>query len=141
MPHPDARWDTDERGRGVGSAEAFLEAADALREHMARPDWVAEDPEQHLLPHLRQGFDIREWRVVDGALEVDLAWRGERSPGAIRAAVFALIGTVAEAATLVRAVGDDLFEVVTGQLDGDGSFAAHGHTLRLRVLNLADRPV
>jgi hypothetical protein len=68
----------------------------------------------------------------------------------VRAAAFALIGAVAESATYVRqrrmaadgssppdvdlpGGGEVLFEVATGMLEPDTSFAAHGHVLLLRV--------
>jgi hypothetical protein len=56
--------------------------------------------------------------------------------GAARAAVFAALGSIAESATYVRQrrAGDFLeFEVVTGLLARDTTFASHGHTLRLVV--------
>ena len=46
------RWDTDERLRGVADARAILPYVDELREVVATPDWVAEDPERHLLPQI-----------------------------------------------------------------------------------------
>lgn len=133
------RWDIDARGRGVASAAAFLPEAEALAAAMREPDWVAEDPDHHLLPHVRRFcagptlLALDDWSIEDGVLVLDLAFEGgtwrER-----REAVFALIGTFAEAATLVREVVPDRdFVVVTGALEGDTEFAPHGHTLRLRV--------
>ena len=49
-------------------------------------------------------------------------------------AVYALIGTFAEPATLVRQLRQDRdYVVVTGVLEGDSVFAPHGHTVLLRV--------
>ncbi|HSC93022.1 MAG TPA: hypothetical protein VLB86_15315 [Gaiellaceae bacterium] len=140
------RWEPDERGRGVASAEAFVPDADALRAAMAQPDWVAEEPEHHLVPHLERacaaaGSTLRldGWTVEDGVLVVDLSFEPSREEPfgrwrARREAVFRLIGTIAEPATLVRElVADRDFVVVTGVLEGDSAFAPHGHTLRLRV--------
>ena len=132
------RWDIDERGRGVASAEAYLDHADALRAAMAVPDWVAEDPDAHLLPHIRrfcEGSDVLrldDWSIEDGVLVLDLS--SERSGGERHAAVYALIGTFAEPATLVRQLRQDReYVVVTGVLEGDSVFAPHGHTVHLRV--------
>ena len=58
-----ARWDTDERGRGIASADAFAPALERLLEAARRPDWVAEEPEHHLLPHVRRLCDERGWTV------------------------------------------------------------------------------
>src|SRR5436190_13063298 len=47
------RWETDARGHGIASGEAFAGNVRDLAAMMADPDWVAEDPEAHLLPHLQ----------------------------------------------------------------------------------------
>jgi hypothetical protein len=132
------RWDTDERGRGVASAEAYLEHGDALRAAMVEPDWVAEEPDMHLLPHVRrfceasEVLSLEDWSIEDGVLVLDLS--SERSGGERHAAVFALLGTFAEPATLVRQlVQDREYVVVTGVLEGDSVFGPHGHTVHLRV--------
>ncbi len=132
------RWDIDERGRGVASAEAYLDHADALRAAMGVPDWVAEDPDDHLLPHVRrfcEGSDVLrldDWSIEDGVLVLDLS--SERRGGERHAAVYALIGTFAEPATLVRQLRQDRdYVVVTGVLEGDSVFAPHGHTVLVRV--------
>ena len=121
--------------------------------------WVAEDPDAHLLPHLERAcerealpFELLGAGVEeDAAYGVRLRWRGDpRDLRGIRAAAFALIGAVAESATYVRqrrvaadghvptdvdlpGAGDVLFEVATGMLEPDTSFATHGHVLLLRV--------
>jgi hypothetical protein len=134
------RWDIDERGRGIASADVYLGHADALRAAMAEPDWVAEDPDLHLLPHVRRFCEASEvlrldgWSIADGVLVLDLTALGVDSWGERREAVHALIGTFAEPATLVRELAQDHdFVVVTGVLEGDSVFAPHGHTVRLRV--------
>ncbi len=53
----------------------------------------------------------------------------------VRVAAIAFIATVAETTTAIHErndAGAAVFEVVTGTLPG-GSFATHGHTLRMRV--------
>ena len=134
------RWDTDERGRGVASAGAYLAHADALRGAMAEPDWVAEDPDQHLLPHVRRFCEasdvlhLDDSSIEDGVLVLDLTATGVDNWRERREAVHALIGTFAEPATLVRELAQDRdFVVVTGVLEGDTVFAPHGHTVLLRV--------
>jgi hypothetical protein len=104
------------------------------------------------LPHLRRacarpGFPLAlEVARVDagGALELTLRWRGRAGDvRAARAAAFALVGEIAESASYVRQrhdPGDEpgaaalVFEVATGMLAPDTHFAAHGHTLVLRML-------
>src|ERR1700686_3511985 len=52
------RCDTDERGRGVADARASLPAIQQLVELAGSEDWVAEDPETHLLPGLRERVGV-----------------------------------------------------------------------------------
>ena len=135
------RWDIDERGRGVASAEEAVPDLDRLREAMLEPDWVSEDPDAHLVPHLQRVCDERGWKlqraeIVDAVLEVD-ALTPEGSPRP-REAAFALLGSFAEASTHIVErsldVGRDVeLFVTTGMLEGDGQFAPHGHTVRIRV--------
>jgi len=138
------RWDTDERGHGVADARRFEPDVRALAEAIASPDWVAEEPDAHLLPHFREavGADGSPWRLlgsheIDGVLELSLVWQGASRRG-MRADAVALLGVVAEAVTLIRerrsrTSGEVMFEAVTGMLEGDGAFAPHGHTIRFRV--------
>lgn len=149
------RWEGDEPGRGVGDARRVLPGAGELVEMLSAPEWVAEHPEAHLLPHLERAcvpgaplsLDGAE-ADADGAYVIDLTWHGQPADlRGLRAAVFALIGEVAESATYVRQrrehpapdvdVGEPggrvIFEVATGMLSPDTSFATHGHVLVLRV--------
>ncbi len=139
------RWDGDERGEGVADAGAFASAAAELVDTMRSPNWVAEQPEVHLLPHLRSSCESLPLEVVDarvtddGTFDLELRWSGERNRiGEVRAAVFALVGGFAEISTYVRQRGPEsgdpvVFEVVTGFLEAESTFAPHGHTVRLRV--------
>ena len=109
---------------------------------MRSPNWVAEQPEVHLLPHLQRSceslpFELVDARVSeDGSYDVELRWAGDTDRiGEVRAAVFALVGGFAEVFTYVRQRrGADavVFEVVTGILDAE-SFSPHGHAVRLTV--------
>jgi hypothetical protein len=120
---------------------------------------VAEDPDDHLLPHLRRACDDEALPLEllgaevenDAAYSIRLRWQGDaRDVRGVRAAAFALIGAVAESATYVRQRstaadgsvppdvyrlrdGEVVFEVATGMLESDTGFATHGHVLLLRV--------
>jgi hypothetical protein len=133
------RWDGDTTGRRVADAAAFSDGATELVDAMRSSDWVAEDPEAHLLPHLEAASDglpvgLAATRALDdGSFEVELSWIGEPAgEGAVRRVVFALMGSIAETATYVRQrrVEDAMiFELVTGLIGEDTHFAPHGHTL------------
>jgi hypothetical protein len=134
------RWDTDDRFTGVADASAFAAAVDELAGLARRPDWVAEEPEVHLVPHLRgagvAGLRLSGWHTgEDGVLEAVAEYQPGESRGHLRRQAWALIGTIAEPAASVRERldGDDvIFEVVMGIPDG-GHFASHGHTVRLTL--------
>jgi hypothetical protein len=136
-----ARWDGDERGRGVASGEAGVDQLDRLRSAMVLPDWVAEAPDVHLLPHVERMCEVNGWRILradvaDGVLDVDVTTTAQ-SRGELRAAAFVLIGSFAESSTHVVATSPDdssvEVTVTTGMLEGDGGFAPHGHVVRLSL--------
>jgi hypothetical protein len=147
------RWDPDERGIGIGDARAFEVVLDALHGQAVDPGWVAEEPELHLLPHLGEAIvGGAPWRLeasgtdADGTFGIRLRWTGRADAGraAIRAAVFSLIGGIAEGTTLVherRGEGGVSYEIVTGDLPGETRFATHGHTLVLTIDEPAGPPV
>jgi hypothetical protein len=137
------RWDNDERGRGIASGAAFIGHVVELADLMRGPGWATEDPEAHLLPHLRAANDD------DGSLlRLDRTWSDgeifvvEMSPaqsalsvGRLRRAAVELVATIAEESTHIRQrrEGDVLvFDVATGS-GRDGRFAPHGHLVRLRI--------
>ncbi len=141
------RWDPDPKGIGIGDASAMVPTLDGLRAQATEPGWVAEEPEQHLLPHLAEAAaSTGRLRIVSagsdetGRFVVDLAWTDESDPDGrgIRPALFALVGAIAETATVIReapgARGREI-ELVTGVLPPATPFASHGHTLRLRVVD------
>ena len=135
------RWDTDDRFTGVADASAFAPAVEELAALARRPDWVAEGPEIHLVPHLRgasvDGVRITQIRTgEDGVLAVDAQCDPGASRGELRRQAWVLLGTVAEPAASVRERRDGdaaVFEVITGIPEGAGPFASHGHTLRLTL--------
>jgi hypothetical protein len=131
------RWDDDTIGHGIGDAAAARPAVVALLDAMAARDWVAEEPEAHLLPHIRAaaeraGVPIASISIADGILEVGI----DATPSRLHPRELALlvVASFAEASTHVREVAPGDFEVVTGMLEGDGAFAPHGHVVRLRIV-------
>jgi hypothetical protein len=142
------RWVGDERGDGVADAGQFADGAAELIAAMQRPNWVAEQPEIHLLPDLEHAcaslpLEILDARTLDdGSFEVQLGWTGDEAGiGVVRAAVFSLLGGIAEPASYIRqwrkesSVGSPQglrFDVVTGIVD-EMPFKPHGHTVRLTI--------
>jgi hypothetical protein len=148
-PSKERRWDIDERGNGVADASAAAARIHELRGHAQRAGWIAEQPEIHLWPHLERAIraDGSAWVRAghsidaDGCFVVDLVHEemsGDRVRAALLADVLALLGLVVESATFVevaeRHIDDELVvDVVTGVLDDQSPFKAHGHTIRFRV--------
>jgi hypothetical protein len=157
-PDRTRRWEDDERGTGVADATAAVPRIAGLLAHAGRNDWIAEQPEAHLWPHLERAIATpgSPWRNAswtidgEGRLVVELEHVGserDRPIAELRADAFALVGQVAEISTFVRVVGPPEVggslstgaqaavevEVVTGMLDDETSFASHGHTIRLRI--------
>jgi hypothetical protein len=135
------RWDTDERGRGIGDASAYLPTIQQLAELAATSDWVTENPEDHLLPGLRRRIEGTGMRISavevdpDGVLTIQLDAGGIKGRREVREKVWHVLGAVAELSSHVheKEAHDVItFDVVTGIPPG-GKFATHGHTLRLRV--------
>ena len=146
------RWDTDTRGTGIADGGWIVPGVQRLLDALHEPGWIAEQPEDHLVPGLMRVVDAPEsgWTLVEtsfreGVFDVVLEWlRPEPSIRRLRADVFALIGSVAEGATFVRQelAGDAVeYHVATGLLEGDTPFTGHGHMLRLRVVGPADSKV
>jgi hypothetical protein len=106
------RWDEDERGIGIARGDAFAPGVERLLGTMRTDGWVAEQPEAHLLPH------IRRWCEENGRFRV----LGERSEDAV--SIVELEWTASD--TPVRELPADLFEDET-------HFHTHGHLLRFRV--------
>jgi hypothetical protein len=147
----DRRWDDDELGDGVADASQFADGASDLIAAMRRPNWVAEQPEMHLLPHLEQACESLPFRILDArtcddrVYDVQLGWTGdETGAGVIRASMFGLLGSIAEPSSYIRQRRTDsgdgpnatlTFDVVTGIVD-EMPFKPHGHTLRLSVETL-----
>src|SRR5262245_449804 len=137
------RWELDERGVGTGDAGAWRPLIDELATLSGQDDWVAEEPEAHLLPHLAAAtangpLAIRRSFVEDGgAFVVDLEWTGPTEPTRLdlRNALFGVVAPIAETVTVVHEPPESeghVLEVMTGMRPG-GVFATHGHPLQLRV--------
>lgn len=145
------RWEGDTRGRGIADGRPLSSEVEQFQGALNLPDWVAEEPELHLLPHLQRACDRpdAEFAVestgadADGRFVVTLRSRNPRSIGQIRAALFALVGQIAETATYVRQrpgrrgfpdpTEEVVFEIATGTPAGDGPTATHGHLIRFRI--------
>src|SRR5690349_20735646 len=121
------RWDTDERRHGVASASGSLHALNELAELARSENWVAEDPERHLLPGLRDrvaisGLSLDEASVDgDGTLRVRLSSASRLSRREIRQSVWSILGGAVELTIHVHetsADGSVIFEVVTGTTPG-----------------------
>ena len=146
-----ARWDGDDRGLGIGDAAELVPGASELVAAFRQSNWVAEQPEVHLLPHVEAWCQAdRRLTLTDAytngteAYVLDFEWHGASGAvGAARAAVFSLIGSFAESATFVRqrrlrsdggGSGTRLqFEVGTGELRPDARFDPHGHVVLINV--------
>jgi hypothetical protein len=134
------RWDTDARGRGEADATALAPAIDELAQLARRPEWVAEEPRLHLLPHLEaaaeaEGCRLNDVREDGGLLDVHVATTATRA-GDVRRVAVRLIASIAETSTFVheRREGDmTVFDVVTGLAPGSTGFETHGHAIRLRL--------
>ena len=78
------RWDDDERGHGVADGRRVEAGAGELLEALREHDWVAEDGDDHLLPHLRRACERGAVALrlegasteADGAFAVELTWLG-----------------------------------------------------------------
>jgi len=138
------RWEGDERGEGVGDASRLKPGAQELLDWMSVPGWVAEQPEVHLSPHLREWlehhdvFELEDASVdAGGEYVLELSWQGRLGDlRGLRAAAFELLGSVAETVTYVRQrrEGDRMmFETATGMGGADSPFAPHGHVIVLDV--------
>ena len=66
--------DTDDRFTGVADASAFAAAVEELAALSRRPGWVTEEPELHLVPHLRSAN-------VEGLRLVECQTREDGGPG------------------------------------------------------------
>jgi hypothetical protein len=135
------RWDIDERGRGVADARRLVPDAEMLARFMSEDDWVTEEPDAHLLPHVRRvaaQFPLEETAAEidrEGVLAVSLRWTASWDQSAATAAAFALLGSFAEEMTYLRKdekPGRVVLETVTGVVS-EGGFAPHGHTVRIEL--------
>lgn len=146
------RWDNDTRGRGIADGGWIAPEVRRLLAALTEPDWVAENPDQHLLPRLREACQATAspWKLLgaeldDGVYIVALEWtHPEPRLHRLRADAIALIGLVAESAIFIqqRIAAEAIeYHVTTGLLDGDTPFKGHGHLLRLRIGGQSIKPM
>src|SRR6185503_17002465 len=132
------------RGTGAGHGQDAAPAVQRLLDAMQQDGWVAEDPEAHLLPHIRSAVDRAPtvWRLESTTDEtnryvIDLEWRRRGgNMGDLVADVYTLIACIAETHTHVTQRKTPTaveFDITTGMLAGEGPFAAHGHVIVLRI--------
>lgn len=134
------RWDNDTREVGIADGRPVEAAIRELLEACRLPGWVTEDADAHLGVHLRRRCEesgspwtwLAAAQGTEGLYEIELAHSATRPMDIWRDAV-ALLSTIAEDSIHIRRVDDQTFEAATGMLPGDGDFASHGHTLRLRI--------
>lgn len=115
----------------------MLPAVHELDSAMRATGWVTEDPDAHLLPHLR---NVPGWEVIaerlrdDGVYEVTARPDEELEGIDAHRAAIRLLSVIAEPSFLVRQCAADVFDCVTGVMPGDPpGFASHGHLIRLIV--------
>jgi hypothetical protein len=125
---------------GAADARGAVVPLVRLVEACLRPGWVTEDPGTYIGLALRHQCETVDcpWRWVgegqdeDGTYVVDV----EHVPASdhqLWEDAICLLSAVAEDSFHVRRVDRHTVECVTGVLDGDGKFASHGHTIRLRM--------
>jgi hypothetical protein len=140
------RWEGDRTGYGIADGTAFAPDVRRLLDEMYRPDWVAEEPEVHLLPHLRAACSAKEapFAIESAVLEgsvfvVTLRRRHAGSLGELRRDVYGLVGHISEPATAIvqrETDGRIEFDVTTGMVTGTTAFEkGHGHLVRFVVPN------
>lgn len=139
------RWDNDERGHGVADARGAVPAINELAGLAGSEDWVAENPESHLLPGLKERIEISGLSLdstsvePDGSLRIRLSSATKLSRHEVRESAWSILGGSVELTTYVHERQQDgvvSFEVVTGIPPGE-QFATHGHTIRIEVVQPA----
>jgi hypothetical protein len=148
-PSKERRWDIDERGRGVADAKSFVARIGELQRVAGEPDWVAEQPDLHLWPHLQRAIEAvgspwmsGSWSIDgNGVLDVELVHApvdGDRARAELTGEVLRLVGLVIEGSTYIefeerRSDDEVVVDLVTGMLEDRTPFKGHGHTIRFRA--------
>ncbi len=137
------RWDIDERFVGVADATSSAPDIERLLVQTTEAGWITEDAEAHLGWHLRDaasalGLTVSRLEVIEAVLELDVHAPEDHDWARMQLDAFGLVGSIAEDSTHLRMRRDRprevALELVTGVLPGDGTFATHGHLVRLRVI-------
>ena len=138
------RWEGDARGAGVSSGQWISASVTELSDALAKPDWVSESPEQHILQHIQHAcatpnasWQIKRALTKDHVFIVDLIWtKTSTSINELRSDLYSLVGAFSESTTFVRQViaeGGIEFHVATGQIGRDTAFTSHGHVIQIYV--------
>jgi hypothetical protein len=137
------RWEGDQRGEGIADGRWIVEDVRDLVAALETANWIAEDPDMHLLPHIQHACIVAgsSWtlhgaEMRDAVYVVSLDWSGTPRLGHLRADVFALLGAFAESATYVHQRVEDAavcYDIATGMLDADMPFRPHGHLVQFRI--------
>jgi hypothetical protein len=126
----------------VATAAPNAAAVERLLAAMLEPDWVAEDPEAHLLPQI-QAVANGPMQLVEastnehGELVAKIAVKIPRTDSRrrhMRLLAYSVVSSFAEISTFIEEHEEDGavgLVVTTGQLAGQSRFAPHGHTVRL----------
>jgi len=106
------RWEADQKSHGIADGRWMADDIGELLAAVKAEDWVAENPELHLLPHLEAAcrredspFALETTGVApEGTFMAILRWRHDADAGIghVRAAIFNLLGEFAESVTYVR---------------------------------------
>jgi hypothetical protein len=134
------RWDSDTRFVGIADAHPIAGDVRRLAAACTQPGWITEEADTYVGFPLRDACDLpgSPWHWIaasqrsDGTYVVDLD-HTDATSGEIWEDALQLLSAVAEDSFHVRRVDDHTVECITGMLPGDGSFAPHGHTVRLRI--------
>jgi hypothetical protein len=127
-------------GVGVGDAVSVVPEIHRLLDACRDAGWVAESAATYLGVSLRDACErpdspwawIEGVQEADGSYVVDLHYAQVPDPQ-LWPDLMVLLSVIAEDSFFVQRLDERTVVCVTGTLSGQGEFAPHGHTLRLRL--------